>query len=234
MSEKMKRILVIEDEEAISLGVCDALEASGYEVESAEDGKKGLSMGLSGNYDLILLDIMLPFVDGFELAKRLRESRVFTPIIMLTAKGREEDKIRGLSIAADDYVTKPFSIKELLARISAVLRRVEQRSVPNIVTVNDLTINFSRLEVTKGDKLCDLTKKEADILGYFIAHGEKIVTRDELLENVWGYKSAENLETRTVDIHIVKLRSKVEDDPNNPKIILTVRSKGYKFDGIVK
>lgn len=234
MGEKAKRILVIEDEEAISIGIRDALESVGYEADVAEDGKKGLEMGLAGNHDLILLDIMLPFVDGFELAKRLRDARIFTPIIMLTAKGREEDKIRGLEIAADDYVTKPFSIKELLARINSVLRRADQKNTPNIMNINDITINFSRFEMTKDGNQTELTKKEADILKYFIENKEKIVTREELLEKVWGYQGAKDIETRTVDIHIVKLRSKIEIDPNDPKIILTVRSKGYKFDGVIK
>ncbi len=233
MSEK-KRILLIEDEEAISMGVSDALSSTGYDVQCAADGKVGLELGLTGAHDLILLDIMLPFVDGFELAKRLRDKRVFTPIIMLTAKGSEVDKIKGLSIAADDYITKPFSIKELIARIHAVLRRVDQKNVPNTVRVNDLVINFPRLEMTKDGTLIELTKKEAEILRYFIEHKEKVVSREELLENVWGYKGAHNVETRTVDIHIVKLRSKIENDPNTPNIIKTVRSKGYKFDGVIK
>jgi DNA-binding response OmpR family regulator len=227
-----KKILLIEDEETISMGVTDALESAGYVVEWARDGKKGLERGLKGECSLILLDIMLPFIDGFEIARRLRNSNIKTPIIMLTAKGSEDDKLKGLAIAADDYITKPFSIKELLARINAVLRRVE--NVPEIVKFNDITINFSRFEMIRGEDEIKLTTKEAEILKYFIENKEKIITRDELLENVWGYKSAKDVETRTVDIYIVKLRSKIEKDPNNPEIITTVRSKGYKFDGVLK
>lgn len=230
--EKTKKILLIEDEETISVGVCDALESAGYEAECAADGRIGLELALTGRHDLILLDIMLPFINGFELAKKLRENNITTPIIMLTAKGREEDKIKGLSIAADDYVTKPFSVKELLARINAVLRRV--RGVPDKVRINDITVDFSRFEMVKDGKESLLTKKEADILKYFIENKEKIVTREELLENVWGYRSAKEVETRTVDIYIVKLRSKIEKDPNHPEIIKTIRAKGYKFDGVIR
>jgi DNA-binding response OmpR family regulator len=230
--DKKRKILLIEDEEAILIGVSDALTAAGYAVETASDGESGLERGLKGDCDLILLDIMLPFIDGFEIAKRLRESNVTTPIIMLTAKDSEEDKLKGLSIAADDYVTKPFSIKELLARINAVLRRIKDS--PDIVGINDITVNFSRHEMTKGDEHLKLTTKEAEILKYFIENKEKIITREELLEKVWGYKHPKDIETRTVDIYIVKLRGKIETDPNNPAIITTVRSKGYKFDGVIK
>lgn len=226
-----KKILLIEDEEAISIGVSDALEASGYAVEVAADGKTGLEKGLHGDADLILLDLMLPFIDGFEIAKRLRDSGVATPIIMLTAKGSEEDKLRGLSIAADDYVTKPFSIKELLARINAVLRRVTH--APEVIKIDGLTVNFSNHELTRDGEIMKLTTKEADILRHLVENRERIVTRDELLKHVWGYENPENVETRTVDIYIVKLRGKIEDDPNRPKIITTVRAKGYKFDGEV-
>ncbi|MFC1855396.1 response regulator transcription factor [Thermodesulfobacteriota bacterium] len=232
MSEEKKKILLIEDEETISVGICDMLESSGYSVEWVSDGRSGLSRGLDGDSDLILLDIMLPFLDGFEIAKQLRENDIETPIIMLTAKGSEDDKLKGLSIAADDYITKPFSIKELLARIKAVLRR--SKNVSNIVNLNDMVINFSRFELKKGDELIELTTKEAQILKYFIEHKEKIITREELLENVWGYKSAKDVETRTVDIYIVKLRGKIEKDHNTPQIITTVRSKGYKFDGTIR
>jgi len=227
-----KRILLIEDEEAISIGVTHALEAAGYEVECAADGRTGLTRGLTAESDLILLDIMLPFVDGFEIAKQLREKGVDTPIIMLTAKGSEDDKLKGLSIAADDYITKPFSIKELLARVNAVLRRV--KGVPEVVKLNDMTINFSRHEMTKGDQELKLTNKEAAILRYFIEHKERIVTRDDLLKHVWGYERPGDIETRTVDIYIVKLRGKLESDPNRPEIITTVRAKGYKFNGVVR
>jgi len=232
MADTKREILLIEDEEAIAVGILDALELAGYKVKWAKDGRAGLEHGLADKSDLILLDIMLPFVDGFEVASRLRDGGISTPIIMLTAKGGEDDKLRGLSIAADDYITKPFSINELLARINAVLRRAT--GIPNVVRLNDMTINFSRFEMTKGDEPIKLTTKEAEILKYFIKNKERIVTRDELLKNVWGYQSAKDVETRTVDIYIVKLRSKIEADPNNPEIIVTVRSKGYKFNGVIR
>ncbi len=226
-----KKILIIEDEQDLVKGLKLNLIDEGYEVIWAENGLKGLLKAQEEIPDLIILDIMLPKMDGLEVCLELRKKNINTPIIMLTAKGEEVDKVVGLEIGADDYMTKPFSIRELLARIKAHLRREtrENKNVPDVYRLEDLEIDFTFFKVRRKGKESDLTSLEAEILKYFIAHKGEVVKRDVLLDKIWGYEKYPT--TRTIDNHILKLRKKVEEDPSRPKYILSVYGEGYRFLG---
>jgi len=228
MKSGKPRILIIEDEESILRGLADVFVFNGYDVEIAEDGELGLSKALQGGFHLILLDIMLPGVDGFTICNRLREVDLHLPIIMLTAKTSEDDIIRGLKMGADDYVSKPFSIRQLLARVEAVLRRSGKlHKDMNALKLGDLVIEPESLRGTRQDTEVLFTHRELEILLYLKAQSSRPVSRRELLQEVWGYTNVEFIETRTVDIHIAKLRRKIELDPANPSLLVTVRGEGY-------
>ncbi len=225
------KIIVIDDEPNMRLGLADNLEFEGYQVDQAENGKIGLEKLLSNSYDLILLDVMMPELSGFDVCKKAREKGITAPIILLTAKGEEIDKVLGLELGADDYVTKPFSLRELLARIKAVLRRGgNQEKEPekeDNVKIGQLTVNFLSYTAENTSGPVKMSHKEFEILNYLIERKNEIVSRYDLLEEVWGYE--ETPTTRTVDNFIVKLRHKIEENPNSPHIILTVHGSGYKL-----
>ncbi|OGD27141.1 MAG: DNA-binding response regulator [Candidatus Aminicenantes bacterium RBG_19FT_COMBO_59_29] len=226
----MKRILIIEDDVSILSGLKDVLTFKSYEVLTAEDGETGYAAAVEEKPDLIILDIMIPKMDGFTLCRKLRAEGNSTPVLMLTAKGEEPDKIRGLDIGADDYVTKPFSLPELLARVRALLRRMPERtpkSPPDSLRIGDVSLNFKKFEATRSDAALSLSPKEFGILGYLASRAGEVVTRDELLDEVWGYDLYPT--TRTVDNHIAQLRSKIEKNPADPRYLVTVHGIGYKL-----
>ena len=224
----MERILIVEDEESILMALADDLALEGYEVASAKDGLQGLSQAKENRYDLIILDIMLPKMDGFEVCKQLRQARVGTPILMLTAKSQEVDKVLGLELGADDYVTKPFSPRELLARVKAILRRVRstQEQIDSY-RFGDVEIDFKKYEVKKKGQPIYLTSLEFSLIAFLIKHRDKAVDRTTILDEVWGRDVF--VLPKTVDTHVGHLRKKIEDDPTNPKHIIGVRGVGYKF-----
>ena len=226
-----EKILIIEDEVDLVKGLKLNLADEGYEVDWAADGVEGLRKALEERPDLIILDIMLPKMNGLDICRELRQKSISIPIIMLTAKGEEIDKVLGLEIGADDYMTKPFSIRELLARIKAHLRREkrEKKTVPEVYRFGDVEIDFTHFKARRKDKELDLTSLEVEILKYFIAHREEVVTREALLDKIWGYEKYPT--TRTIDNHILKLRKKIEADPSHPKFILSVYGEGYRFVG---
>lgn len=228
----MPHILIIEDEPAMRLGLQDNLEFEGYEVSQAADGKEGLQKGLTKAFDLIILDLMLPKMSGFDVCRGLRKSGVQTPIILLTAKGEEIDKVVGLELGADDYMTKPFSLRELLARIKAILRRtahvpaaVEEEDA--IIQIGQLQLDFVHYKATSAKGEEKLSHKDFEILKFLWEQRNEVVSRGDLLENVWGYDSEPT--TRTVDNFIARLRQKVEKNAKRPAIILTVHGVGYKL-----
>lgn len=224
----MKQILIIEDDPAIRIGMKETLTAEGYSVQEAETGIKGFEIASKKEFDLILLDLILPGKDGIEVCKDLRHLGVKTPIIMVTSRKDEIDKILGLEIGADDYVTKPFSIRELLARVKALIRRSTfETGKTEEVNFADLKINFKKQEMFKGINPVRLSATEYRILHYFIEHEGEVISRDKFLDEVWGYDSFPT--TRTVDNYILSLRKKIEDDPANPKHLLTIHKVGYKF-----
>ncbi len=229
MNDTKTKILIVEDEEPIRKGLCDLFVYNGYEVDWASDGKEGLKKALSGRYHLIVLDIMLPELDGLSICNAIRKVHRSPPIILLPAKGDEEDIIQGLKLGADDYVPKPFSVRELVARAEAVLRRSSKLTAEkDKIQWGEFRIVPANLELEMGGKSVALTRREVDILRYLIRHSERPVSRRELLKEVWGYGNAQ-MDTRTVDIHITKLRRKIEADPANPTIIVTVRGEGYRI-----
>lgn len=224
----MPKILVVEDEPNMRLGLKDNLEFEGYEVDLAPDGEAGLQKILDGNFDLILLDVMMPKMSGFDLCKTIRRKGITTPVILLTAKEQEIDKVLGLELGADDYVTKPFSLRELLARIKAVLRRGENVRADEIkVEIGKIEVNFQNYTALEKEEPVQMSHKEFEILNYLWRHRNRTVSRDDLLEKIWGYE--ESPTTRTVDNFILKLRQKIEKDPNHPQVILTVHGIGYKL-----
>ena len=225
----MSKILIVEDEPNMRLGLKDNLEFEGYEIEQADEGEKALKMIREKQYNLILLDVMLPKISGFDICKTIRKEGVQTPVILLTAKGEEIDKVLGLELGADDYVTKPFSIRELLARIKAVLRRGETslQNESSDANIGKLVVNFTGYEAYDDGVPVQMSHKEFEILHFLWKKRNSTVSRDELLNNIWGYE--ETPTTRTVDNFIVKLRSRIEKDPNHPKIIITVHGTGYKL-----
>lgn len=224
----MAKVLIIEDEPNMILGLKDSCEYEGYEVAVARDGKEGLEKAATEKPDIILLDVMLPVMSGLDVCRTLRARGIEIPILMLTARSEETDKVVGLEVGADDYVTKPFSIKELLARIRAHLRRArKQVGEMESFSFGDVELNFKKYVARKGGQALDLSPREFEILRYLIRHNGEIVTRDQLLDEVWGYES--NPITRTVDNHIAKLRQKIEPDPSEPQHIITVHRLGYRF-----
>lgn len=226
----MAHILIIEDEPAMQLGLKDNFELEGYEVEVVGDGETGLARITGGHHDLVLLDVMLPKLSGFDVCKKARTAGVQTPIVLLTARGEEIDKVLGLELGADDYITKPFGVRELLARVKAILRRSQAAKVPGneeTISIGRLQVNFNTFQTRQDGVDVKLSHKEVEILSYLYKNRNKVVSRYDLLENVWGYE--EQITTRTVDNFIARLRQKVEDNPNNPRIILTVHGSGYKM-----
>jgi DNA-binding response OmpR family regulator len=225
----MTKILIVEDEPNMRLGLKDNLEFEGYTVELAENGEDGLNKILDKKYDLIILDVMMPKMSGFDVCKNARKSGVTTPIILLTAKGEEIDKVLGLELGADDYVTKPFSVRELIARVKAILRRSENLSLSESksIKIGKLEVDFNGYKAISGKKDVQMSHKEFEILHYLWKKKNTTVSRDDLLTEIWGYD--ETPTTRTVDNFILKLRQKIETDPNHPKIILTVHGVGYKM-----
>lgn len=230
MSRKI-RILIVEDEAAIRNGLLDVFVYHGYDVDAAVDGLNGLEKALSGQFDLVLLDVMLPGMNGFDICSRIREQDRDQPIIMLTAKSGDDNIIQGLSLGADDYVAKPFSVAQLVLRVQAVLRRarLDLESSPMIHLGQTVEIDTLNLNGKRNDVPLAFTRREVEILQYLSAHSERPVSREELLTKVWGYAKHLDLETRTVDIHIAKLRRKIETDPANPEHLVTVRGAGYRL-----
>jgi two-component system, OmpR family, alkaline phosphatase synthesis response regulator PhoP len=224
------RVLIVEDEAGLRLTLTDRLSSEGYAVETADDGEAGLERATSGAYDLIVLDVMLPRMNGFDLCREARQRGVTTPILMLTARGQVVDKVVGLKLGADDYLTKPFETIELMARLEALLRR--RPSGPqrggDTYRFGDVVVDFRRAEVTRGGHGVDLSAREFKLLRHFIEHRGAALSRDELLSEVWGYD--EMPLTRTVDVHVAGLRQKI-DNPKSPEYILTVHGLGYKFAG---
>jgi DNA-binding response OmpR family regulator len=226
----MYKILIIEDDRAILKAVESNLVSEGYQVETATDGLTGLERAADPSQDLILLDLMLPKLPGEEICRRLRQNGITTPILFLTAKNQEEQRVAGFELGADDYVAKPFSIRELLGRIQAILRRAAgQKHLLAHYHFADVSLDFVKMEARKGDRPVTLTTREFAILRLMVSNKGVVISRDRLLDEVWGYDVFPT--TRTVDNQIVKLRQKLEDDPENPRFILTVRGTGYKFVG---
>lgn len=224
-----KRILIVDDESHIRELIKFNLEKNGYKTLQAADGKEGLELAKERRVDLIILDLMIPVMDGFEVCKEIRKDSTIenTPIIMLTAKSEEIDKILGLELGADDYMTKPFSVRELVARVKAQLRRNSSRTEENLFKFGDVSVNLQTREVRKNDEKVELTLKEFEILKLLIKNKGSILTREMLLDRIWGYEYIG--ETRTVDVHIRHLRQKVENDDKSPMFIQTIRGVGYKF-----
>lgn len=230
MQRKIK-LLIVEDEPAIRTGLTDVFVYHGYDVEATGDGKAGLQKALSGQFDLILLDVMLPGMNGFEVCDEIRQRDREQPIILLTAKTRDEDIIQGLKLGADDYVAKPFSVAQLVLRVEAVLRRsrVGLELASHIRLPGAVEIDTQNLSGRRGDEALTFTRREMDILQYLAANTDRPVPREELLAKVWGYARHLDIETRTVDIHIAKLRRKIENDPKLPEHLVTVRGAGYRL-----
>ena len=228
MTQK-RTVLVVEDDAAIRRGLVDTLQFAGYAVIACGDGQDGLDTALTAQLDLAILDVMLPKRDGFAILAEVRRSRPTLPVILVTARGAEADRIRGLETGADDYVVKPFSSKELLARVTAVLRRSAERPTDvGRITVAGRTIDLERREIERGDRSrVQLSEKEAELLRYLVANRGRAIARTELLERVWGLPSGGDTATRAIDMHIVNLRDKLADSSDKPSVVLTVRGKGY-------
>ena len=231
MQTAKPRILVVEDEAAIRDGLTDVLVYHGYEVDAVGDGRDGLKKALSGQYDLLLLDVMLPGRDGFAICDEVRKVDRDQPIIMLTAKTSDEDIVNGLSLGADDYIAKPFSIAQLVLRVKAVLRRsgALADAATAIKLAGDVEIDVQNLSGRRGKELLTFTRREMEILEYLQRNTQRPVSRDELLTRVWGYDRSAEIETRTVDIHVAKLRRKLEIDAKEPRNLITVRGAGYRL-----
>ena len=226
----MRKVLIVEDDEAMSVALRDGLEYEGYSVNLATDGETGLRLATHEAPDLILLDVMLPKITGLDICKKLRGDGNGVPIIMLTARGQEIDKVLGLKLGADDYITKPFGFMELMARVEAVLRRCAGQAAPiETYRFGDVVLDFKAHEGRKNGKLLDLSPRELQLLAFFIQHRGEVITREKLLDTVWDYNAIPF--TRTVDMHIAKLRKKIEDNPSDPRHIVTVHRVGYKFTG---
>jgi DNA-binding response OmpR family regulator len=226
----MAKILIVEDDETILMGLKDDLEFEGYEVEVAENGKEGYVLARGGEFQLIILDILLPELNGFEICKKLRDEGVRTPILMLTAAKTEEmDKVLGLELGADDYVTKPVGSREMVARVKAILRRAgENGKAGDLFKFGDVTVDFRRHEVIKGEEKIHLTALEFKLLRFFIEKKGEVVTRNNLLDEAWGDAV---ISPRTLDSHIVHLRKKIEADPSRPQFLTSIRGLGYRFEG---
>ncbi len=226
----MPKILVIEDEESVRVAIEDRLLSEGHWVETAADGIQGLQKACGSHFDAIILDLMLPGKNGFDVCRDLRESGNHTPVLMLTARGQLIDKVLGLRLGADDYLTKPFEMLELLARLESIMRR-ERRSFQKTVSyrLGDVEIDFRSAEVKRQGKALQISSKELELLHYFIEHEGVVLSRNQLLDEVWGYDAMPT--TRTVDVHVSSLRQLVEPDPSHPQFIITVHRRGYKFRG---
>lgn len=230
MDNNMK-ILVVEDETAIREGLCDVLVYHGYQVDSAAAGPEGYQKAASGQFDLVLLDVMLPGMDGYAICEKLRQDDREQAIIMLTARDSDADIIQGLRLGADDYVSKPFSVQQLVLRIEAVLRRSRVgQAQARTITLPAITIDTENLAGQGADGEVPFTRREIEVLAYLAQHSDRPVSREELLTKVWGYGRNLEIETRTVDIHIAKIRRKIEADPANPQSLVTVRGAGYRLD----
>jgi DNA-binding response OmpR family regulator len=224
----MKRILIVEDDASILRLLIDTLKAERFDITTASDGEAGYKIARQKKFDLIILDVMLPSMDGFEICKNLRNNNITSPILMLTAKGEEVDKVVGLEIGADDYMTKPFGVRELIARVHALLRRqAEICSLVQETTIGDLYVNFKEQEIRKGKKILSMRAKEFQLLRYFVEREGEVISRSRLLDDVWGYEVTPT--TRTVDNYILSIRKKIESDPAHPKHLLTIHTVGYKF-----
>jgi len=224
----MSRILVVEDDPAILRGLTDNLRFESYEVLTAADGETGYRLIQEKKPDLIILDLMLPKLSGYEVCRKVRGEGLTTPILMLTARGEEGDRVLGLDLGADDYVSKPFSVRELLARVRALLRRAHPpRALPDELRFDDVVVDFRGFEARKGEKKLEMTRKEFGVLRLLAARAGEVVTRDELLNEVWGYENYPT--TRTVDNHVALLRAKLEDNPSEPRHLLTIHGVGYKL-----
>lgn len=226
----MSKILIVEDEPSMRLGLKDNLEFESYQVELAIDGEEGLRKATSGNFDLIILDVMMPKMSGFDVCKAMRKAGIMTPIIFLTAKSEEIDKVLGLELGADDYLTKPFSLRELIARVKAILRRSQGNgdvAIKGEITIGGLTIDFNQFTARTAEGEVRMSHKEFEILHYLAEHTNEVVSRYDLLNKVWGYDSQPT--TRTVDNFILRLRQRIEENPNEPRHILTVHGVGYKL-----
>jgi two-component system alkaline phosphatase synthesis response regulator PhoP len=226
----VKRVLLIEDEPGLVLTLTDRLKSEGYEVGSATEGPSGLALAARDAWDVILLDVMLPGMNGFDLCRDLRQKGVRTPVIMLTARGQVIDKVLGLKLGADDYLTKPFDMMELMARIEVQLRRAAGPSSGSAsYRFGDIVVDVRKAQVTRGGATIELSGREFLLLKYFVEHPGEVLTREELLNEVWGYHSMPS--TRTVDVHVAWLRQKIEPVPRHPQFVLTVHGLGYKFAG---
>jgi len=225
-----KKLLIVEDEKAILQGLEDLFVFNGYEVDSRMDGKEGLEAALNNRYDCILLDVMMPSMDGFTVCNEIRKHSREQAIVMLTAKNSEEDIINGFSLGADDYISKPFSIRELVLRVDAILRRSgHDRQRQEIVVADNISINMDTLSGEREGQTLLFTRRELDILQFLSHNHQRPVSRKELLGEVWGYSKTSDVDTRTVDIHIAKLRKKIELEPKHPKYLITVRGEGYQL-----
>jgi two-component system alkaline phosphatase synthesis response regulator PhoP len=223
-----KRIFVVEDEPGLRQSLVDCLNVRRYEVHSSRDGETALRTATATPFDLIILDVMLPAMDGFEVCRTLRESQVLTPVLMLTARHTLQDKIEGLRGGADDYVTKPFEMDELLARIEALLRRSSVAAPKESYEVRGIQIDLKNSRIVRDGRTIDLSRSEARLLRYFLEHRDQTLSRPELLKAAWGYDFAPL--SRTVDVHVAWLRQKLEKDPADPRVIVTVRGEGYRFE----
>jgi len=224
----MSRLLIIEDEPTMAAGLRDTFEHQGFDVLSAADGEAGLELALSAGADVIILDLMLPKMDGMDVCRELRERNVQIPVIMLTARGEEADRVAGLEMGADDYVTKPFSVDELVARTHAILRRSKPEGTPlEQARIGDVTVDLKQYAIFRGSERQTLTDREVHLLRLFLRHPHEVISRDSLLNEVWGYDAYPS--TRTVDTFVYRLRQMIERDPQHPEHLLTVRGVGYKF-----
>ncbi len=223
-----RRILIIEDEPGLRLTLTDRLRAEGFDVSSEADGYRGFERAAGAGFDLIILDVMLPNLSGFEVCRRLRERGVSTPVFMLSARDQVVDKVAGLQFGADDYLAKPFEFSELLARVQALLRRVAAQSAPAVFRFGSVEVDFRRTEVLRDGQPVQLSAREFQLLRYMVEHRDETLARERLLREVWEYSGA--AETRTLDVHVGSLRQKLEDNPRNPTHILTVRGVGYRFN----
>lgn len=230
-----RKVLIVEDDKAMGVALRDGFSYEGYDVAFAADGADGLRLAAAKDLDIMILDVMLPRISGLDVCKQLRSEGKTIPIIMLTARGQEIDRVVGLKIGADDYVTKPFSFMELLARVEAVLRRTSNHGASKQISkiesyeFGDVRLDFKRHHATKANRPLELSGREYHLLHYFIEHRDEVITREQLLEAVWGMDGAPL--TRTVDMHIAKLRQKIEDDPADPRYITTLHRMGYRFAG---
>jgi two-component system alkaline phosphatase synthesis response regulator PhoP len=230
----MKKVLIVDDEPSIVTLLTFNLEKEGYQVTSATDGMEGYELALNHSFDFLILDVMLPNLDGIEITKKLRQEKIETPILVLTAKDDPIDRILGLEIGADDYLTKPFSPREVVARMKAIFRRIEPRSAKNeteepqeLITVGKIIADVNNYQVTVDGKAIVLTPKEFELLVYFMRRKERVIDRDTLLDRIWHFDF--DGQSRIVDVHVSHLREKIEDDPKHPQYLQTVRGFGYKF-----